>query len=151
MCLSIAINRPNDVLNSGVHNGFEWTVVKNCLGYRCGYIRLPKGHPWHGKHYHDIDNAECHGGLTFSEPDKPCGKGEDDAWWIGFDCAHAWDLPDPELYSHDYAYMALPAKFDAYSVVRDQNYVESECKSLCDQAAVVFGNKLELSNDRSSQ
>lgn len=137
MCLSIAIARPADVLAKGEHAGFEWMVVHNGSGYRCGYVRVPAGHPWHGKGYDDVD-ADVHGGLTFAEADKPCdAPGPDSAYWFGFDCAHGGDAPDPALPSkrntlppHLRALLVFPG-----SVVRDQAYVEAQCRSLCEQAA----------------
>lgn len=127
MCLSIKVHRPNDVLGEGTHLGFEWVVVHNGMGYRCGYVRVPKGHPWHGKGYDDVD-ADCHGGLTFAKADEPCDKGgPDDAWWLGFDCGHAGDEQDLSL-PHDHV-------FGVGGVVRTQLYVEQECRSLCEQAA----------------
>lgn len=158
MCLSIAIKRPNDVLATGEHEGFEWAVTHNGRGYRCGYVRVPKGHAWHGKHYGDID-ADVHGGLTFAEADRPCGKGDDDAWWVGFDAAHSGDYPDPSLPGAGesrYGGLDLPFFGDLLDLaddvclqprsvgpgVRTQEYVEAECRNLCDQAkaaAVVVG------------
>lgn len=130
MCLSIAINRPEDVLSKGEHLGFEWMVVHNCSGYRCGYVRVPLGHSWHGKGYDDL-NLNVHGGITFAEADVPCkAPGPDTDWWVGFDCAHAFDAPDPGLPSRD-----LPIWHEAEAVVRSQDYVEAECRSLCQQAA----------------
>jgi hypothetical protein len=88
------------------------------------------GHPWHGKGYDDI-NADVHGGLTFAEPDLPCDKGEpDDAYWLGFDCAHGGDAPDPAL--RGARSFSLCSLFDAE--IRTQQYVEEECRSLCEQA-----------------
>lgn len=132
MCLSIAINRPKDILAKGEHQGFEWMVIHNGGGYRCGYMRIPAGHPWHGKGYDDL-NVEVHGGLTFAEPDVPCdAPGPDTDWWLGFDCAHAFDAPDPELPTNENdCFKWVPRLGD---VVRTQDYVEAECKSLCQQA-----------------
>lgn len=131
MCLSIAVNRPGHVLSRGEHVGFEWIVVHNGMGYRCGYVRVPVGHPWHGKDYDDVE-CSVHGGLTFSEPDKPCDKGgPDDAWWHGFDCAHCGDLPDPSLPGYSDRFVID----DGMSEIRTQDYVEMECMSLCEQAA----------------
>ena len=97
MCLSIAIDRPENVLSKGEHSDFEWMTVHNGIGYRCGYVRVPVNHPWHGKHYDDL-SVDIHGGLTFAEPDKPCdGNRPDNAWWLGFDCAHYDDASDPSL------------------------------------------------------
>ncbi len=133
MCLPIAIERPNDVLAQGKHRGIEWMVIHNTMGYRCGYARIPKGHPWHKKDTGDI-HVRIHGGLTFAAMDVPCGKGgADDAYWIGFDCAHCGDAPDPSLNS-----LLRGDVLDLLSlggVVRTQRYVEKECRSLCEQIA----------------
>ncbi len=64
-------------------------------GYGCGYIGLPDGHPWHGKHYDTLHveyNIDVHGGLTYSE-NHPPGGNYDGLWWIGFDTAHWNDNP----------------------------------------------------------
>jgi hypothetical protein len=130
MCLSIAINRPDDVLAKGEHVGFEWMVVHNAMGYRCGYVKVAPGHPWYGKDYYDVP-ADVHGGLTFAEKDVACGNGgPDDGWWLGFDCAHGYDLPDPALPGR---HGRMPM-FGGGAVVRTQEYVEAECRSLCEQA-----------------
>lgn len=59
------------------------------LKHRCGYVRVPSGHAWHGKQYDDI-NANVHGGLTFAEI-EPCTHKDGIGYWIGFDCAHLGD------------------------------------------------------------
>jgi hypothetical protein len=129
MCLSIAIARPDDVLGQGIHLGFEWMIVHNRIGYRCGYVRLPINHPWHGRDYDDVP-ADVHGGLTFAAADVPCPKGgEDNAWWIGFDCAHCDDAPDPAL-----PHLAGRLWSPPDAVVRTQEYVQAECERLCEQA-----------------
>ena len=137
MCLSVKIDRPDAVLAEGVHAGLEWIVTHNEVGNRCGYVRIPKGHPWHGAHYDHIC-AEVHGGLTFAEPDEPCDAGgADDAWWIGFDCAHSGDAPDPDLPSEIPPELLGLMRRAQYGTVRTQKYVEAECRSLCEQAAAV--------------
>lgn len=128
MCLSIVVDNPELVLETGTHHGIEWVITQNAYGARCGYARIPLGHPWHGLSI-DEQFAEVHGGITFSEPDKPCGKGgPDDAWWIGFDCMHAWDSPDPDLSNFQETYSRI-----MNGTVRSQHYVREECKSLCEQ------------------
>jgi hypothetical protein len=108
-------------LAEGTHNGFNWAVKSNAIGYRCGYVDIPKGHPWFGNTYPDVD---CHGGITFA-------KSVDDFWRIGFDCAHLGDRPDPELPGYR-------KEFDDWSEqgseVRTQDYVERQCRAICDQA-----------------
>ncbi len=133
MCLSIEVNHPENVLAKGTHKGFEWIVTNNGSGYRCGYIRVPKGHPWRGKDYDEID-LDVHGGLTFGEPDLPCDKaGEDDAYWLGFDCAHGFDAPDPKLTNSDRVHIRA-LRGETFGTVRTQEFAEAECRSLCEQA-----------------
>lgn len=132
MCLSIAIHRPDDVLSRGKYLGFEWVTVHNGIGFRCGYVRVPAGHAWHGKHDREI-KCVVHGGLSFAEPDESCGKGADDAWWVGFDCMHCCDWPDPSL-----PVTRRPIKHPTWKdgSIKTQEYVEAECRKLCEQAAV---------------
>lgn len=64
------------------------------MKHRCGYVRIPPGHSWHGKGCEEID-ANVHGGLTFAEI-EPCEHADGIGFWIGFDCAHAGDACVPE-------------------------------------------------------
>ena len=131
MTLKLLTTKPDHLLAEGEHVGYKWVVVHNGMGFRCGYVRVPSSHPWHGKSYDDIE-CEVHGGLTYAKADSVTDKLETDAgyWWLGFDCAHAWDLPDP----------ALPCESPMCLIdfgdgeIRTQDYVEVECKSLCQQA-----------------
>jgi hypothetical protein len=88
MCLPVT---PFKVEREWKHAGLLCTVVLAREGaYRCGYVRVPPGHPLHGKGYDD-PNVEVHGGLTFAEIEE-CKDHEDgQGWWFGFDCAHSAD------------------------------------------------------------
>jgi hypothetical protein len=78
--MSDAPNPRMKVVDSGEESGIRWTTCEAPLyGAVNGYVRIPKGHPWHGLGYDDID-VRVHGGLTYSEGD-----------WIGFDCLHLGD------------------------------------------------------------
>jgi hypothetical protein len=136
MCLPIKVNRPELVISEGEHLGFEWVTIRNTMGFRCGYVKVEKYHPWYGLYYVD---AEVHGGITFAEEDVPCGKGTDDGYWIGFDCGHSCDKPDPALM--DEYNLAMHRRFDEMGlnqyetgVIRTQEYVENECRRLATQA-----------------
>jgi hypothetical protein len=135
MCNPVTTKHPEFLLAKGVHEGFEWEVTNNGIGYRCGYVRVPPGHPWHGKDYDNVEPyPEVHGGLTFAAPDVNCGKdGEDDAWWLGFDCAHAGDAPDPSLSLRE----GMTAMRDyglGYDTIKTTGYVQAECERLAEQA-----------------
>jgi hypothetical protein len=131
---------PEFRLASGEHAGFTWIVTHNGSGRRCGYVRLLPGHPWYGLERHEVRSlVRVHGGITWKET-LPCGE-----CYIGFDTGHTRDLPDPELPVHPAVRMAneLMAEFLGgrsepdvrKSEIRTQEYVEAECRSLCEQAA----------------
>lgn len=158
MCLSIAIARPNDILASGKHAGHEWMIVHNQSGYRCGYVKVEAGHPWHGMDYNDVD-ASVHGGLTFAAADVPCEKGgKDTGFWFGFDCAHSGDAKDPSIMSQEYrdhhfeferSFRELHPEFDDLipkDTVKTTEYVQAECRSLCEQAASASSAKITGEN-----
>lgn len=44
---------------------FAFSVWRHPTGHLCGYLGVPKGHPWYELHYDDIQ-ADVHGGLTFA-------------------------------------------------------------------------------------
>lgn len=112
------------------HLGFPCLMVRQkSHGGWCGYVAVPPGHPWHGAGY-DLD-VEIHGGITYGE--KCAGEichvpkpGEpDDVWWLGFDCAHAWDFS--------------PARDRTWprfgdEVYRTAAYVRGQCARLAEQA-----------------
>lgn len=117
------------VLGAGEHRGFKWQVVHNNMGFRCGYIQVLPGHPWHGKHYDEVnEDVDVHGGLTFSRFDKK-------DYWLGFDCAHCFDGVDTSL-PHNSVVAGVMKK-----TVRTQEYVEMECKKLCEQAELAERSK----------
>lgn len=87
-----------------VYKGLDCVVRTVNFGHRCGYVRIPEGHPIHGK---DLTKSDCdmyldvHGGITFSEKedillDKSKG------FWVGFDCAHCFDRRDESIMSEYY-------------------------------------------------
>lgn len=103
--------------------GFPCLIVRNGFGNLCGYVGVDENHPLYGKDLYEnlgYDDLEVHGGVTFTDF---CGeeqehgichltKGEEKAWWIGFDCGHCWDLSldtdsyrDPEATYRDIAYV----------------------------------------------
>lgn len=129
------------------YKGFPCVVLFMPMGYRCGYVGIPKNNKYYKKKYDDIQ-VDCHGGLTYSEG-KLFGQEDKDVWWIGFDCGHFIDGFDSETFYSHYdedlktmepisrnAYMdSLGKMFDICSEypVRTQEYVENECRKIVDQ------------------
>lgn len=103
--------------------GLPCLIVRGPSGALCGYVGLAEGHPLYKKDYEHAD-VEVHGGLTFAnmcadtddESKHVChvpGPGEPDhVWWLGFDCAHAWDYcpkyGNDRLFTLDSTYRDLP-------------------------------------------
>ena len=128
---------------TGTHQGFDYKVIVMLMGYRCGYVRLPEGHPWHGKSFHYID-VVVHGGLTFSEMIDNSHSILENGYWIGFDCMHAGDIPDPDEMSKEfrklggYRMVKSFSKFfftDISPRIRNARYVESHCRNICNACA----------------
>lgn len=110
------------------------------FGFLCGYVRVPRDHPLHGKH-HDLRrirrNVDVHGGLTFSG----CigGRRMKRGHWFGFDCGHAFDLVPGMIEVLESSRLIFPAEFlDAMGqqqVYRNIEYVYRECTALAQQLA----------------
>lgn len=99
-------------------------------GHFCGYVAVLPGHPAYGKYCDSID-VNVHGGLNYAnacsgeichvpEPGEP-----DNVWWLGFDCAHCFDLSPGSSYRNEFG--------DEH--YRDLGYVEQQCAQLAVQLA----------------
>lgn len=65
-------------------------------GWGCGYIGVPKGHPWYEVELDDCDVEVpilVHGGVTFAANHLPPAikETESDYWYVGFDTMHFGD------------------------------------------------------------
>lgn len=136
-----------------IESEFEYKSVKcivtfNSMGFRCGYIQIPKNHKFIGMDYENIHEycyIEVHGGLTYASDHVTGHSDEKDSWWIGFDCGHCNDATELDValdYFKDDAtremieeLMKVKKQFsDAYDgEIRTKEYVIEECKSLVDQ------------------
>lgn len=155
----------SNVESTGMHCGLDWECAATTSGYRCGYVRVPTGHPLHGLGYGDaapgVEWESVKGRplgkrsvLTMFcvDPAKPAtldvvfdvhgsltfaGPRGDDcgSWWLGFDCAHRGDKRDPELMSSE---CAKWSSHDNDGTVRTRKFVEEECRSLAAQIADLY-------------
>lgn len=129
------------------YKGFPCVVLFMPMGYRCGYVGLPKGNKYYNKEYDKIP-VDCHCGLTYSEHGL-FGQEDKDTWWIGFDCGHCCDGIDKDAFNKLYEKEILnmnPIEFRAYMMnfdsiwelsleypVRTLEYVKNECRKIVDQ------------------
>lgn len=121
------MKRSTSIERTGEAHGFAYEVIALSEGWRCGYVRIPEGHPLFGVGY----NSPAPGYTKAAIENEPIGKRgifplivaslDDDGlslellfdvhgsltfsgernekgdWWLGFDCAHAGDGKDESL------------------------------------------------------
>ena len=133
-------------LAAGIFLGLFYEVWANKKrGHRCGYVGIPKGHPWfklETRHIGENDPCgECgreapeewrgsvsvHGGISY-------GALVDDVYVIGFSCDNTSDLADRllnrEAGEDDAAAYALhPTPWE--KSVKTTEYCVEQCKNLC--------------------
>lgn len=144
--------RPTNVLAQDYYYGYEWMVAYTSMGYRNGYIKLDKHHPWFALDYdHEaLRGVDVHGGLTYASKGPPgVVQRFSYQWWLGFDCAHAGDAPDPELEEPSLTAVretvakqmgGLYDRLHLFDTIRDTEFVQRECISLIKQAIVAKGS-----------
>lgn len=110
-------------------------VRSDGTGALCGYVGVNETHPLYEVVYMDT-GIDAHGSLTYSGKCQKDGKichaplkGEpDNIWWLGFDCAHCFDI-SPRLYYNKKLIKASGATY------KNLSYVIEEVNSLASQLA----------------
>jgi hypothetical protein len=127
--------------------GLDCLAVRNPRrGNWCGYVAVREDHPAFERDYDAVD-VDVHGGITFADfcqeatgPERgichvPFPGDPDRVWWLGFDCAHAWDhSPEDVKMSEE---RGGCWRIDRDSQYRTLEYVKSECRSLAGQLALL--------------
>ena len=100
-----------------------------------GYVRIPKGHPWHNQDRCERE-AEVHGGITHHGPGAGMYSAElfdaEGETWIGFDCGHSGDVSPGSTFENE------------RGVYRTWAYVEEEVCDLADQVSRVLEREKAL-------
>jgi hypothetical protein len=143
----------------GEYNGYQYYIVAQPAGHRCGYVNIPEGHYLYNKNYQDkldisVDVLEGQKMGKRGVIDLFCWNGEDvnmgilfdvhggitysedclgdlKGWFIGFDCAHYYDAKDFSIM--DEKYKEIEMRFQSRGIVRTREYVEQECHNLINQ------------------
>lgn len=132
----------------GEYKNYEYLIVFNNLGFRCGYVAIPSDHKYaetpliNNRYDYDSLSIDCHGSLTFMErksPLKELFKIPCNDLWIGFDCGHYYDAFDIDslrkYFGEDYI-KKREKILNLLSIdgsVKDYDYVENVCKHIIDQ------------------
>lgn len=133
---------PDKIQWTDKETGFPCLIVRGFSGGLCGYVGVPREHPWHGKDYNELHNVPVHGGLTFAGACQehrreqgichvPAPGESDDVWWLGFDCNHYDDF-SPELQA------LVPARWQDVTRYKTVEYVKIEIRDLAKMAAGVI-------------
>lgn len=125
------------------YKGFPCVVVMQAMGFRTGYVGIPKGHKLFGTDYNDI-YIDCHGGLTYAD-NYLVDQEDEDVWWIGYDCGHYGDGHDVDTckelfkdYPETIKQITLMQDIDIYGILCDEKarsleYCEEQCKNIVEQ------------------
>lgn len=112
--------------------GLPCFMTRGPVGSWCGYVGVSKTHPYFKASYDDLD-ISVHGGLTYAGIGNEYigheGRGTDELWWFGFDCAHSEDFsPDMEA-----KMKAWNHTYDFHNTYRTQTYVTEQVTQLAQQ------------------
>lgn len=101
-------------------------------GHLCGYCKVPEVHPYYKKEWDEVD-IDAHGGLTDFQL-------KDDGYWIGFDCAHCFDITPSMQKFYIEVIEELKTKFHHVKnspilnrQYRNISYCVEQCKSIVEQ------------------
>lgn len=125
-------------------SGLPCLIVRNRYGALCGYVGVSKGHPAFEVDRSDLGDLDAHWGVTYTDH---CAGGichtvepgeDDNVWWIGFDCAHAFDLVPAHAAIYRKLEIEDPTPDDLKGMVvsevyRDMAYVTAVCHELAMQ------------------
>ena len=124
------------------YKGYPCVVLFQSLGFRTGYVGLPKKSKYYKKEC-DFIPIDCHGGLNYSSTSL-YHQNDEDVWWIGFDCGHAcdgYDIEKVEEYFKDDKQVREFAqtmnsywlKMNVFCCVRTLEYCEEQCRRIVAQ------------------
>ena len=115
------------------YKGYPCVVMFQPMGFRTGYVGVPKDSILYGRNSTVLNTIlECHGGVTYTER-RLFGQDDEDTWWIGFDCGHAWDGYDADMTWKYFRKDISDMKRLYDGEARTKEYVENECRSLVEQ------------------
>lgn len=137
---------PDKVQWTDEATGIACLVVRNEVGALCGYVGVPDGHPWHGRHFMDVDpGPDVHRELSYSlecqgDPNgvTVCHVAADDEpetlWWLGFHCSSGHDL-SPAILTLNSPAVSRLREYLTYVPIA---YVRAQCAVLAHSALLAL-------------
>lgn len=129
------------------YKGYPCVILMHAIGFRTGYVGIPKGHKYYKVGYEKLMDISCHGSLTYSAKSLT-DQTDTDIWWIGFDCGHYGDGYDydtaiklfkdySETIENIKTIAAIRQKFNDGFEAKSLEYCIEECKEIVDQICEV--------------
>ena len=108
--------------------GLTCQINRNVGGALCGYVGLPSHHPDWGAHDANREGSrlDCHGGITYGQEDV-----ERRLWFVGFDCAHVFDLSP--AYEATLRHIHADRGAEGRDQYKNIEYVKAQVESLAQQ------------------
>ncbi len=119
------------------------------LGFLCGYVGVPEGHPLFGLNYTNgaVEALDAHHGVNYTDlcqdEDDPAASichipepGDPDrVWWFGYDCGHMGDQAPAMLAREREMGFPPPPHSDWGDIYRTVEYVKDVNAKLARQLA----------------
>ena len=115
------------------YKGYPCVVMFQPMGFRTGYVGVPKESILYGRNSTVLNTIlECHGGVTYTDS-RLYGQEDENTWWVGFDCGHAWDGYDADTTWKYFRKDISDYKGIYDGEIRTKYYVETQCRHLVEQ------------------
>lgn len=137
------VNEPDMVVWTDDRTLLRCMIVRGGMGSLCGYVGVREDCMLYGALYDDsaLSSVSVHGGITWSSKLPDALKEDEDVWWFGFDCAHAYDLMP--------AFQDFGGRvFSSEAVYRDVFYVSEQVRDLSEQIARIAAKQTPISKVR---
>lgn len=129
-----------------IYKGFQCVVITNPLGFRCGYVKVPKDYHHYKQIIENFENLNVHGGITYNGEYPPFGDETEDmrGYWLGFDAMHGGDATDLNLVERKNVFQDDGSVKHKYltsirsGVIRDNLYMAQECMNLVNEIQEVY-------------
>lgn len=145
-------DEPDQVVWVDEATDLDCMIRRGPPGGLCGYVGVPRTHPWYGAHYaalHPDVPFDLSWGAACDESNGICHEPEPgrehDLWWLGFAHGGTWDLcprfdaymrelcaRKPELGPYPWEFSGTPPR-----TYKHLDYVRAEVRDLAQAAAAV--------------
>jgi hypothetical protein len=124
--------------------GSPCIAIRATLGFWCGYVGVPMGHPAYGVNWRRQSGLKAHARVDYSNPcsgticHEPEPGEPDQVWWLGFAAAYGNDLK-PGWDTHKGSLFGPARPYDPRGPLqyRTLAYVREQCANLAAQLAQI--------------